>query len=238
MDDSEKISGKKVFDILEQLKNNNTILNIHVIGTDFDGLSIILGVSGGENPRFFIDYPGKADYLAPLSAGKKCYIEFNDDNKIKYNFKTTIDSVFGKRIKFNFPGFIERSQRRKTFRIPVPSNTRATYSNDDRHFEFIMINISEGGALVSLKAAEHNSDILYEGSTLDRLSLVSKQKDGSIRIDIKSAVILRIEKVHESNRVNYGLKFLDMDNSARNELRRFIYYCQRRELQKRGELDV
>lgn len=52
MGDSEKIRGKRIFSILEQVKKNHTILNIHEAGTDFDGISIILGISDDPTPRF------------------------------------------------------------------------------------------------------------------------------------------------------------------------------------------
>ena len=237
MDNSEKIRGKKIFDILEYLKSSHTILNIHVMGTDFEGLTIILGVSDGEKPSFFIDYPGGANSLVPLSIGKKCYFEFNDEGKIKHSFKTTIHSIFGKRIKFNFPEVIERSQRRKTFRILVPSGSRLLYSNNKDQYEFDVVNVSEGGLLVSLKAIHHNDRILIKGNKLSDLVLSSKQKDLSVKIKINAAEIIRLEKLDDSDRINYGLKLIEVDKSEEDKLKRFIYYCQRKILKKRGGLE-
>lgn len=237
MNDSEKISGKKIFNLLEQLKGNHTILNIHVMGTDFDGLTIILGVSDGENQRFFIDYPGRSYSNAVFTKGKKCYFEFSDSEKIHYSFKTTIDRIFGRRIKFNFPEFIERVQRRKVFRIPTPSGTRLTYSHRSGKFEFDIINISETGLLATLKNIHLGEHIFLKGSKLDKLVLILEQEDMSVNVNIKSAEIVRLEKVTEEDRVNYGLKYDDISKEGRDELKRFIYYCQRRILKKRGGLD-
>lgn len=237
MDDSEKISGKKIFDILEHLKKSHAILNIHVMGTDFEGLTIILGVSDGEQPRFFIDYPGGGNSPVPLSVGKKCYFEFSDEDKIKHSFKTTVHSIFGKRIKFNFPEFIERSQRRKAFRIPVPSGCRLVYSNSNDQYEFDVMNVSAGGLLVSLKTTYYNSGILFKGNKLKGLVLSSKQQDISVKINIQAAEIVRLEKIDGSERTNYGLKFIEIDKKEEDKLKRFIYYCQRRILKKRGGLD-
>ena len=237
MDDSEKIRDEKIFSILEQLKNDRTILNIHVMGTDFDGLSIILGISDGESPRFFIDNPSRANHAAPLSVGRKCYFEFNDGDRIKYSFKTTIESIFGKRIKFNFPEFIERSQRRKAFRIPVPKGSRLLCSTNNNQFKFDIINVSEGGLLVSIEAISHNSDILFKGKKFKGLLLSAEQADKSVKINLHSAEIVRVEKMDENGRINYGLKFIDIEKRDQDELRRFIYYCQRRILKKRGGLN-
>ena len=233
---SEKISGKKIFDILEQLKSNHTILDIHVIGTDFDGLTIILGVSGGENPCFFIDDPGRAGYEAPLSVGEKCYFEFSDESKIKYRFKTNVYSIFGKRIKFIFPEFIERSQRRKAFRIPAPSGTKLVCWHKNSKYEFDVNNVSENGLLASIKSVSHKLKFLFEGNILSKLSLSAVQEDISILINIHSAEIVRIDKIIENNRINFGLKFINIDISDQDELRRFIYYCQRTVLKRRGGL--
>lgn len=237
MGDSEKIRGKAIFGILEQVKENHTILNIHVLGTDFDGISIILSISDDKNPRFFIDYPAGGISANLFSAGNTCYFEFSDDERIKYSFKTTIEGVFGKRIKFDFPEFIERSQRRKAFRISMPSGTKLTYRNNDNYFEFDAIDISEGGVLASLEAVNHDSNIFFKGNKLYRLSLFSKSEYGSVRIDIKSAVIVRVNKLNERGRITYGFRFTDIETNAQNELKSFIYYCQRRLLKKRGGIE-
>ena len=235
MDNSEKISGEKIFGILEQVKNNHTILDIHVTGTGFNSLTIILDVSDGENPRFFIDYPGRIDSDTPFSAGKKCYFEFSNEDKIKYRFKATVDGILGKKIKFKFPEFIERSQRRKAFRIPAPSGSKLIYSNNNDRFELDILNVSEDGLLVSQKNKSSGGNIFFEGNILKNMSLSAGQKDNSIRINIGSAEIVRLETANESARINYGLRFTDIDKRERDELRRFIYYCQRKDLQKRGE---
>ena len=236
MEDSEKIRGNKIFNILEQLKNNHTILNIHVLGTDFEGLSIILGVSDGENPRFFIDYPGRAHSDAPLSVGKKCYFEFSDEIKIKYSFKSTIDSIFGKRIKFNFPEIIERSQRRKAFRIPAPPNTRLAFADKNNQFQFDIIDVSEGGLLAWIDERYHQEDILFNGSMLRNMTLSSEMDYVPLNIKIKSAEIVRLKKYKDDRMFSFGFKFTEIDSTEKNLLTNFIYYCQRRVLKKRGGL--
>ena len=238
MKDSEKIRGNKIFNILEQLKKNHTIFNIYVTGTDFDGLSIILGVSGGENPRFLIDYPGRNDFDSPLSPGKKCYFEFSGENNIKYSFKATVESIFGKRIKFRFPEFIERSQRRNAFRILASSGSKLLFLNNDDQIEFDIIDVSEGGLLVSLRHKSPRNNTLFKGNTLEKLLLSAEKGDNLLQINIGSAEIVRIDKIDERGRIRYGLKFIGIDKREQDELRRYIYHCQRKRLQKRGGLDV
>ena len=238
MDNSEKITGKKISEIFKQLKNRHTMMSIHVMGTGFDGLSIILGLSDGEHPRFFIDYPGRSDAASPFEEGKKCYFEFTDEDRIPYRFKTTIDSIFGKRIKFNFPEFIERTQRRKAFRIPAPSGTKLLYRHKNKKFEFDIINVSESGLLVSIKAASYVRELFYKANILKKLSLSFEKEDISVLISIQSVEIARIDNTDQSGRISLGLKIIAIDKNDRDELKRFVYYCQRRLLKKRGGTEI
>ena len=236
MDDSEKITGKKIFEMFEQLKNNHTMMNIHIMDTDFEGLSIILGFSDGEHPLFFIDYPGRPDAASPFKEGKKCYFEFTDEDRIPYRFKTTIYSIFENRIKFNFPEFIERAQQRKAFRISVPSGTKLLYRHNNKKFEFNIINVSESGLFSSLKAVSPMREIFYKGNILEKLSLSSKTEDFSVLITFQSMEIVWIDNTLQNGRISLGLKIIDINKNDQDGLRRFIYYCQRRLLKKRGGL--
>ncbi len=237
MEDSEKIKGKKAFDLLAQLKDNHTILNIHVMGTNFDGLSIILGLSDGESPCFFIDYPGRYDSVAPLAEGKKCYFEFSDEGKIRYSFKTTVFKIIGNRIKFLLPEYIERTQRRKSFRIPAPYGTRLICFVISNRLEFDITDISEGGLLAGTEIANHIKKFIYKSATLNNLSISYKEEEVQVKIKVKAAEIVRLEKIKESGRYSYGIKFTEIIKEEQDELKKFIYYCQRKVLKKRGGLD-
>lgn len=238
MENSEKISGKRMFAILEKLKQDHTIVYIHVMGTDFDGLTVILGLSESENPGFFIDYPGSADVVAPIAKGKKCYFQFNDGERIGYSFKTTIKSIHGRRIKFPFPEYIERAQRRDCFRVPVPSGVKLSCKCADNQMTFSVINISEEGILIEVDLNQYNKDILFKGEKISVITLFYDEEETSVNIKIGSADIVRIEKYVETEKVDLGLKILEIKKDAQNELRRFIYFCQRRILQERGGFDT
>ena len=233
MDDSEKISGKRIFSILEKLKEKHTILNVHVMGTDFEGLSVIVDFFDGDNPRFIIDYPGTHGSNPTMVKDKKCYIEFSGEDKIPCSFKATIDKISEKRIIFHCPEFIERTQRRRAFRIHVPSGTKMYYTHRNKLLEFDIIDISEGGLLAGIKAINHESLILFKGSKLDNLLISAALEDISVNIKVTSAEIVRVEHIKETARFKYGLRFIDINNEEMNSLKRFIYYCQRRLLKKR-----
>jgi c-di-GMP-binding flagellar brake protein YcgR len=237
MENTEKITGRDIYTILEQLKKDHTILNMHVMGTNFDGLTIILGLSDTENQGFFIDYPGNADTVAPIAEGKKCYFQFNDGAKIQYSFKTTIDRIIGRRIKFPFPEYIERAQRRNTFRVPVPPGTKLLYKYADSHLEIDVINVSEGGFLIETDIKQYNKDIMYKGKRFSGLVLVYEHEETLVNIKIGSADIVRQAKFAEEGKLDFGIKIFEIKKDEQNELRKFIYYCQRRVLQERGGFD-
>jgi c-di-GMP-binding flagellar brake protein YcgR len=237
MENTEKISGGNINTILEQLKNDHTILNIHVMGTKFDGLTIILGVSDTENQGFFIDYPGNAESVAPIAEGKKCYFQFSDGAKIQYSFKTTIDRIIGKRIKFPFPEYIERAQRRNTFRVSVPPVTKLLYNYAKKQLSFDVKNVSESGLLIESDIKENNKDILYKGKRFADMTLVYEDEEISVNIKIGSADIVRQAKFAEEGKLDFGLKIMEIKKDEQNELRKFIYYCQRRVLKERGGFD-
>ncbi len=237
MEETEKISGKKMLAILERLKQDHTILNIHVMGTNFDGLTIVLGLSDTENRGFFIDYPGSADSVTPIAEGKKCYFQFSDSEKIQYSFKTTIDRIFGRRIKFPFPEYIERVQRRNCFRVPVPSGVKLSCKCADTQMTFTVTNISEEGIQIEADLNRYNKDILFKGEKLLAISLLYEEEENSVNIKMGSAEIVRMIKYVETGKMDFGLKILEIKKDDQNELTKFTYYCQRRVLKERGGFD-
>jgi c-di-GMP-binding flagellar brake protein YcgR len=237
MESSEKISGSKIYTILEQLKNDHTILNMHVMGTNFDGLTIILGLSESENPGFFIDYPGSAGVVAPIAEGKKCYFQFSDGERIKYSFKTTIKSILGRRIKFPFPEVIERTQRRNSFRAPVPQGVKLLYKFADTQLDFEIINISEGGILIQIDIKQYNKQFMVKGKRLSGLVLVYENEEMQINMKIGSVVIVRLLKDIDTDKIELGCKIFEIAKGDQNELMRFIYFCQRKVLKDRGGFD-
>ena len=234
MEGSEKITGNKIFSILEQLKNNHTTVDMHVIGTSFNALSIILDVKKGVFPYFCIDYPTRSRSVVPVVEGKKCYFEFYSEEKIQCKFRAVITSITGSYIKFDFPEFIEKTQRRKAFRVAAPGGTKLKCSIKKNMFEFDVLNIGEGGLLAGIRSIRHDESLLFNGSILKGAVLSSFQDGIAINTGIKSAEIVRVEEKRELGSYYYGIKFTEMDIKSQNEIKKFIYYCQRQLLKKRG----
>ncbi len=237
MEGSEKITGNKIFGILDQLKNNHTTIDMHVMGTSFDALSIILDVSKGVFPYFCIDFPGKSRSSVPVVEGGKCYFEFYSEEKIQCKFKAAITAITDKYIKFDFPEFIEKTQRRKAFRVAAPDGTKLK-SSRNKEIDFDVLNIGEGGLLAGIKSSRHNDSIFFNGSVLKGLTIISFQDGIAINTDVESAEIVRVEDKKELGSFYYGIKFTEVNIKSQNEIKRFIYYCQRQLLKKRGGFEV
>ena len=238
MEGSEKVTGNKIFSILEQLKNNHTTIDMHVMGTSFDALSIILDVSNSVFPCFSIDFPGKSRSSVPVIEGRKCHFEFYSEEKIQYKFKAVITAITDKHIKFDFPEFIEKTQRRKAFRVAAPEGTKLNCRINKKVFEFDVLNIGEGGLLVRIKSNRHDPMLFFNGTVLKKLTIASIQDGIAINTDIDLAEIVRVEGKKELGSYYYGIKNTEVGAKSQNEIKRFIYYCQRQLLKKRGGFEA
>lgn len=233
MEAPEIITGEKMLGLVDQLKRDRIALKLNIAGSYNEGLSILLGskdVNG--KPCLMIDFPAGARFDMLYANGKKVNIEFTDKKKIHYNFRSTVEGVTPQSIYILMPKAINRIQRRKFFRIPPPLGTKIIISDERGKYEFNVINISEGGVLISHPANLHDERIFYQGAEKS-LVIVCREDADTRTIKIKKAEIKRINKILETRRYNYALHFIDCGRQEENEIRNFVYSCQRRFLEKR-----
>jgi c-di-GMP-binding flagellar brake protein YcgR len=233
MEDPEFIAGSRMLELLEQLKRERITLNLKVLGTGIEGLSILLGrkeVNG--NQCLMMDFPAGARYDILYANGRKVVVEFSDKNKIHYSLKSVIKGVSPRNMHILLPKEIQRIQRRKFFRIPPPAGTKVIINDDDGKFEFNVIDISEGGALLSHPAAFHD-DRKYFQNARKTLIIVYREKGDIQMIKVETAEIKRIKKILETGCYNYAFQFIDCGRKEENDIRNFVYSCQRRLLEER-----
>jgi len=236
MENIERVTGDKILKIFDRLKKERTILKLNILGIGYEGLSIIIDVKGFNKPPYFlIDLPGGAQDNLLNARGKTVAIEFTGNDKVPCSLKSVIESVTEKNISIIFPGVITRLQRRKYFRIPAPLGTKAIIIEKDARYEFNVIDISEGGILISHPDCFHNGDKFFEGA-VKPLLIVYNEGANEQRIAISKAQIKRIEKITDIGRVNYAFQFLDRGIKAENDIMNLIYSYQRRLLQRRNSL--
>ncbi|MDB9823450.1 PilZ domain-containing protein [Deltaproteobacteria bacterium] len=228
----DKITGKKIFKTLDQLRQDRTVIKLNILGMDYEGLTIVVGINNGDY-SFMIDYPGGSKDAIRNALGKRAVFEFNDRKRILYRFIAVVGEAEKDEVLIAFPKSIERIQRRQHFRIVTPPATRIVLGADTGH-ELNVINISEAGLLISLKKKFHDKKLFYTGRDLNYFYIVCDKNDLKTRIMIEKASITRIEKKAETGRCNYAIKFLNVGKKSQQDIRDFIYMSQRRELKRRS----
>lgn len=236
MEAPEIITGENMLGLIDQLKKERIALKLNIAGSDNEGLSILLGIRQvNGNPCLIIDFPAGTGLDMLYAHGKKVNIEFIDKKKIHYSFRSIIEDVTPQNIYVLIPNVINRIQRRRFFRIPPPLGTKIIINERDRKFEFNVINISEGGALISHPADFHDEKIFFQ-SAQKSLVIVYNEDGNKHTIKVNKAEIKRINKVLETRRYNYAFHFIDCGRQEENDIRNFIYSCQRRFLEKKHVL--
>jgi c-di-GMP-binding flagellar brake protein YcgR len=233
MENAQSISGNKILDIIDQLKKDKTALKLTIPEIGYEGLTIILDLKNLKtSPILLIDFPGGLQDKVMNTLGKTMLIEFNGPDKIPYSFRTVIQKVTEDYLVVAAPKSIIRIQRRKFFRIPSPLGTKVIINEKDQSYEFNVINISEGGILVSHPEERHEDLIFFKGA-IKSLLIIYEDGINSLKIRINKAEIRRIDVASETRRYHYAFQFLDRGIKEENLIMNFIYAYQRKLLERR-----
>jgi c-di-GMP-binding flagellar brake protein YcgR len=233
MNSAEKITGDKIFKLINQLKKEKSILRLNILGTGYEGLSIVLGIKMiNESPCLILDFPAGARESILNSQGKKTIIEFNDKDRILYTLRSIVERVSEDDICILVPNVVYRLQRRQYFRIISPIGTKVIINEGYKSYEFNMIDISEGGTLISQPAAFHDANLFFKGAQKPLL-IIFYEGNAKRTIRVNKAEIKRIEKIPETSCINYGVQFIDCDKKEENTIRNFVFSRQRMLLQKK-----
>lgn len=239
MERVDKITGNRIYGLLEQARKKRIMLKMNILGTGHEGLTMVIGfnIKNNDERFFIIDYPSSTEKVFPVAKGEKCYFEYTGQDKIPYSFRALIAQVDNDSLTIELPDAIERIQRRKYFRINTPAGTKMILNHHGKGFEFDVINVSEGGALVGHKTRFHNKNIFYEGGLLSKLQLISREEGLATRIYIDSAEIVRIAKNSDRGRYDYAIEFNNILNQNETKIREFIYNCQRKAIKRMGYME-
>jgi c-di-GMP-binding flagellar brake protein YcgR len=230
MEEPESIIEDQIPILLERLKSERTILKLYMPGINNDWLSIVLGIkANNESPCFVIDFPGGGGYELRNSQGKKVIIEFTDRNRVHYRLRSVIKNVEDQNIYVLMPEAVYRMQRRGFFRVPSPIDTRVIIRDEDGSLDLDVVNIGEGGVLVSNPTASHRGVRFFRGA-FKSLSIIYKNIEDEEKIEINRAEIRRVVKRPETGCYEYAFMFRDRGKDIEKEIRKFIYSCQRKML--------
>lgn len=237
MIDIESIQGKTRFAVLEQLKKNKTLIQLRLLGEDYERLTVIIDIRVKKNTSFFIiDYPEDFKEAVTDLDAWKFQFEFKGEDKLQYIFTTSGGQISEDGVWLEFPEIIERKQKRKHFRIEVPPGTKIYLKVGSIKREIDVINVSLGGVfgvLVGVKKEDKKKAILKAGKTLKHIQLEFPSLEEERRVHIKKARVIRTEKNPQTNRYQYAIQFTDIENDEENALTQHIYQLQREFLRKR-----
>ncbi|MFP4038031.1 MAG: hypothetical protein ACLFUE_10970, partial [Desulfobacteraceae bacterium] len=120
----ERISGEKALDIFRRLKEEYRPLRILVLGLDYDRLTIVTGVEIQDGrPFLLVDHPWGFEETVPEPEGRRVRLEFKDKKLIPHSCQTVISHVADRDLWLESPVFVERTQRRRHFRVEPPQGT-------------------------------------------------------------------------------------------------------------------
>lgn len=237
-DHPDKIGGKSLFTLFGRLKEERIPLQFTVFGRDYERLSLITGVKRGDNGSFvLIDSPSRLREDLPECEGLQVKVEFLDSDHIQYAFRSHITRVSEEDIWLVLPEFVERIQRRRYFRIAAPIGTKISFIRDGKPLEASVVNLSEGGALLTFSRHSQEGPRLRAGEELHKLHLRCPEERVSTELRIGKAIVRRAEKNPLTPHPTYACQFLDMDSREKHALEVFIFQCQRKMLQKRSLME-
>ena len=235
---TDRIEGENRLKVFKQLQRDKTVMRLYLVGRNYERLTIVNGIRNQNGALYFlIDYPAGFKEAVQGNGRWRIRFEFTGKERVSYAFRTVGGELSGNEIWLAFPEVIERQQRRRHFRLEAPLGTEMRFRADDLLYKANVIDISLGGSLVSLEKSGHADPILKKDQRLKEICVAFKSRKGNLKVQIKTAMVIRLEKDPAPNRCRYALQFTDMEKGDEITLNELIYGLQRQSLRKRHLLD-
>ena len=239
LDHIERIYGKGLIRLFRELMENKTVLRVFLLGKDYERLTIVTDIEEEDSDVYItIDYPGGFKKAIEGTSNWRLRFEFTGKDRLPYIFRTEGGELVKDGIRLKLPNFIERRQRRKSFRLEAPLGTKLVFTKEFKKFETNVINISLGGAFVSSEKGEQKKPIVEVDEYLKAIKVFFPSKDEELVVYIKEAMVKRVEKDIYHGLFNYALQFTDIDKKDSDLLQKLIYRFQREYLRKRQLIDT
>ena len=237
MEDTDRIYGGKRFALFDQLQKNRIVVKLSLLGEEYERLTIINGVvTENETPYVIIDIPIGFRETLQDEKKKKVLFDFIGNDKILYSFSTMVGRINENDIWIEFPEFIEKVQRRKFYRIAPPVGTKIYFEVDFREYEASVVNLSEGGLLITQSEQFQKEVKLSDGEYVKNINLICEEQRLRFQIGIKEGVIKRLVKNPNTSRYTYAIQFIGIEDREKKELQDWIFRVQREFLRKQSLL--
>jgi PilZ domain len=239
MGEADKIQGKDVITLLEEVKQKQIMLSIELVDQGYEQTTMIIRIPEDPDASFFVIDPPQ-DFMNYVSKIKESEFQFRFrglDN-LDHIFTSLGGTFSDNEIRIKFPDYIDRFQRRRYFRLRVPTGTKFLFRFGQVRQEMSMINISMRGAfgVLELSKGENQEKPIYKKKDLvEDIEIISPAgpKISEQKISVKKAVIRRAEHEPRKNIDLYAFEFMSIDRDQEKRLNKFIFDLQRLALQKK-----
>jgi c-di-GMP-binding flagellar brake protein YcgR len=233
------VTGNQIKRLLISLKDNQTLLKVQIAGFNEPILSVISQIAEAEDEvgYFQIDLPDTTS----LAAGQHARFEFIGKETQYYNFESTVMMMPTGSVAVELPDMIRRVQRRLNFRVRAPNETKIGLTIDGKRVNLNVIDLSLGGTLAlfaRIETAKHPTSWLAVGNTLKDLEITFALEKPPIKIPIRKARIVRLEKGSSKQRYRYAFEFIRLDGRSKKRLTQVVYDLQRSFLRNRFKPDA
>lgn len=233
---TDKIKGKNLTRLLEELQKDTTYLKLYLPDKNYEKLTMVTEVGKRHTRQAFkIDSTEGLKKVVSNLGKREIFFEFTSKDKLKYTFKTTEEEIINNDIWLKFPDVIHREQKRKHFRLKITFDAKLYFKTDSSRYKIRVKNISQKGTLGILIVGRKNKNIpLFEaGQILQDNRLVFPYKMEEIEIRIKKAIIKRIKKETRAHRYSYAIEFVEIEKEEEQKLTKMIYRFQQEFLSRR-----
>ncbi len=238
LDDVERIYGNARLRLFRQLIQDKTVLRVFLLGKNYERLTIVTDLYREDNDYFIIiDYPYGFREAAGEDKAWRLRFEFTGKDRLPYVFRTRGGEFVREGVRLPLPEFIERRQRRKNFRLEAPLGTILTFTKDDKKYEANVINISIGGALVSLPRKSSSRPQLEMNEYIKSININFPSNEEKLLVHVREALIKRVQKDLERGQYLFAIQFTDIAREESNLLQELIFRFQREYLRKRQLLE-
>ncbi len=243
MSEIEKIEGPRILGLFKELQQEGTPLKLYLSDAAYEHLTCVVDIqTQKKNIYFLIQYAQDFENIMLNSRDDRLFdFEFTGQDGVKYLFHTQASRLFKGKIWLELPQVVEREQRRKQFRISVPSGSKLFFRLNSKRYELEVVDISAGGSLAILGGPPNRAiqdQNLLRVKHLQDVELVFLPDNENIRVIIHSCEIKRLGRNPVTNQYEYGLEFQEMDKPNTKKLNHLVYRFQREFLRKRLRINA
>lgn len=229
----EALVDKNALRFLREIMLKKTQLSLFVPGADYIRLTIILKLPViGDQQYVVMDWIEDFADLILSNPDPKLIFECIDSQKIPYRFPTKLYKAKDREIWVYFPKEIVRIQRRRHFRIDVPSGGQVSMSLGGETSTFAIKDISVSGLAILIPRNKDKWKFLKLGDELKEIKIRLLLEGQVYGIGMNSAIVRRLQDNMETKVILCGLEFTDIDNKTENIVNDYIRRLERYMLRK------